>query len=116
MTGQEIIKRLKDSGIYPSVLAYQEWTEADIEIPNDIEGWEAIEKYVLNKLNLGEIKEVNSKGDREGGGDYSMKVFHFVDHNAYVKITGFYSSYSGTDWDEGYQVVTPKEKVVTVFE
>lgn len=68
------------------------------------------------KSAFGEIEEVNSEGDREDGGDYSEKVFHFKEHGIYVKITGSYSSYEGTEWDYDWSQVTPKEKTITVYE
>jgi hypothetical protein len=87
-----------------------------------------IENLIINnggveKLVDGELDEiipayeiVDKKGDREGGGEYSMKVFHFKEANVFLKVTGFYSSYHGTDWNEEIEEVKPVEKTVTVYE
>lgn len=68
-----------------------------------------------NLLGLGEIEEVHLVGDREGGGDYSCKVFHFKQHNVYIKIEGYYSSYNGTDWNDNLYEVVPQEKKIIVY-
>ena len=65
---------------------------------------------------IGKVKEISSVGDKEGGGEYSEKVFYFEKHNVYLKVTGFYSSYNGTDWNNDWTEVFPKEKLITVYE
>jgi len=65
---------------------------------------------------LGKVEIVSSKGDREGGGSYAEIVFHFKDHNVYLRVTGYYSSYHGTDWEEDWTEVFPREKTITVYE
>lgn len=65
---------------------------------------------------LPEYKTVYSKGDCEGGGDYSEYVYHFIEADVYLQVTGHYSSYEGTDWNEKYTQVFPKEKQITVYE
>lgn len=78
----------------------------------------AYEDYDANNLELGEIEEIHQEGG-EGQGDHWESVKHFKDHNIYIKVTGFYSSYNGTDfyneWDCCSEVV-PKEKTITVYE
>ena len=65
---------------------------------------------------LGLSPIVDTKGDVSGGGEDSRVVRHFVDHDIHIMITGFYSSYNGTDWDEGYTEVKPVLKTITIFE
>lgn len=69
-------------------------------------------------LGLGEIKEVAQHGGEDEGSDwYSVK--HFVDHNVYIKVSGWYSSYNGTDFDGDWECceqVTPQEKTITVYQ
>lgn len=94
MTATEIIEKLKeeyDVNYFP------------YELENDTKTW-------------GDVEEVDSQGDYEGGGDFAMKVLFFKDHNVYIRQTGFYSSYNGTDWNDDYREVFPKEKTITVFE
>lgn len=94
MTAEEIIKLISEKDLSVYDLEEQDGT----------------------KEAFGEIEVVDEKGDCEGGGDYSMKVFHFKDHNCFIKVTGFYSSYNGTDWDSDWKEVAPKEKLITVYE
>jgi len=70
----------------------------------------------LKYLGLGEVIEVEQVGgEGEGSTWYSIK--YFKDHNVYIKISGYYSSYEGTEFDEGYgEEVKPVERTVTIFE
>ena len=89
-------------------------------------------KDKIEKIGLGQIAEedfnvkdinenfsaedfnlVYAEGGGEGDGDYAERVFQH--ENVFVKITGYYSSYEGTDWDE-ISEVQPKQKTVTVYE
>jgi hypothetical protein len=73
-------------------------------------------KYNQEKVGLGTIAEVHSEGNKEGGGEYSEIVYHFVDYDVYLRITGFYTSYNGTDWNDNWTEVFPQEKTITVYE
>lgn len=94
MNGQEIIEKLNELGIYGSEFAYELDSHED----------------------LGNAPIIHSEGDREGGGDYSCVVRHFEDHNVYIQVTGYYSSYNGTDWDSEFSEVKPVERTVTFYE
>lgn len=72
--------------------------------------------HYRESVGLGTIAVVNSVGDKEGGGEYSEIVYNFVDYGVYLKITGFYSSYNGTDWNDDWTEVFPQEKMTTVYE
>jgi hypothetical protein len=89
---------LTKHGISASDLAYENFD--DIENADEV---------------IGKRKLVHKEGDCEGGGDHSEKVFYFEKFDCYVMVTGYYSSYNGTDWDE-WQKVKPKEKTITVYE
>jgi len=65
---------------------------------------------------FGEAPIVDEEGDCQGGGNYSMVVRHFKNLGVYVRQTGFYSSYKGTDWNNDFTIVKPVEKIITVFE
>lgn len=70
------------------------------------------------ELGLGEVKEVDQYGG-EGEGENWWSVKHFVDHNVFIKVSGFYQSYNGTEFYNGWEEcseVKPVEKVVTVYE
>lgn len=73
-----------------------------------------------DKLGLGKIVEMEdgSKGGSDRGSDY-RRVFHFVDHNVYLEISGFYSSYDGVDfsgdWEDCSKEVRPYQEMITVY-
>jgi hypothetical protein len=61
---------------------------------------------------------VHSVGGHEGAGEHAERVFEH-DNNGekiFVKIEGYYSSYEGTEWESSIDLVTPREKVITVYE
>lgn len=67
---------------------------------------------------IGECIEVDSHGG-EGQGEDWHSVKFFPDHNVYLKVEGFYQSYNGTEFYNGWGdcfEVTPKEKVIIVYE
>ena len=77
----------------------------------------ADEDYDKEDLGLGEIVEVHQEGGEEQGSHWES-VKHFKDHDVYIKVTGYYSSYNGTafgGWGDCSHV-TPQEKVITVYE
>lgn len=64
-----------------------------------------------------EIEEAATGG--EGKGENWNRVFHFKDHNVYIKVHGYYSSYNGTEFDDGWDCcsqVVPTQKTITVYE
>jgi hypothetical protein len=65
------------------------------------------------------LEVVESEGGYEGGGESASRVFAIVnsrdDRLGYFKITGFYSSYNGTEWDDEIEVVYPHEVLVTQY-
>lgn len=119
MTGKEIVARLEEFfGDNVHAYAYGNYTEAetfDYEAHKELD-WKEREVECLKQLGLGEIKEVDSYGG-EGQGETWYVVNHFVDHDVYIRTDGFYSSYNGTDFDEGFgSEVRPISKTITVFE
>lgn len=66
---------------------------------------------------IGEMVEVDQHGG-EGEGEDWWSVKHFPKHNIYVKVSGFYQSYNGTDFDgwEDCKEVKPQTKTITVYE
>lgn len=66
---------------------------------------------------IGTWTEVDQHGG-EGEGDDWWSVKYFRDHNIYIKIYGYYTSYEGTTFDRGiecYSEVIPKEETVIVY-
>ena len=78
----------------------------------------ANEDFNSDELGLGNCKLISSQTGDIDNTSYAHKVFLFEDHNAYIKIRGWYSSYSGMcEWDDSdYLVVEPKEKTITIWE
>ena len=78
----------------------------------------AYEDYNEQKLNLGEIKEVHQTGGEDEGSHWES-VKHFIDHDVYISVVGYYSSYDGTDFYDGWNCcseVRPVERIVTFYE
>lgn len=95
-------------------------TEEIITIINSIEDstytcLDEVEDDDYSKYGLGVIKIVEENGGYEGGGDDATRVFHFVDHEVFLRINGSYSSYEGTEWDDNFEIVEPKEVLVTQY-
>ena len=65
---------------------------------------------------LGTFKQVRIKGG-EGEGERWYSVKYFPKHDIYIKTIGYYQSYSGVEFYEGYgKIVKPKKKTITVYE
>jgi hypothetical protein len=64
-------------------------------------------------------KVVYANGGGEGGGDHVERVLSIIDEKDeaiyHLRITGFYSSYNGTDWDDEWEEVEPYEVTVTKY-
>lgn len=66
--------------------------------------------------NIGMWEEKENKGG-EGEGDHRHVVYFFEDHDVFIKLDGYYTSYDGTSWDsmsEAYAVL-PQQEVITVY-
>jgi hypothetical protein len=79
----------------------------------------AYEDYDETSLNLGNIKEVYHEGGEDQGSHWES-VKYFEDHDVYISVVGYYTSYDGTDfyngWDGCCSEVRPIEKIVTFYE
>lgn len=86
------------------------------EIIKDL-GVSSVAREDFNKEDL-DMELVHSQGGYEGDGEYAERVFEHDNggEKIYIKITGFYSSYNGTDWDSDFEQVQPKQKTITVYE
>jgi hypothetical protein len=91
---------------------------------------EKVKQYCENKVEdfawlssrehegLGNVVAVDSTGGEDRGSDWS-RVLHFTDHDIYIKISGYYSSDHGTDfedWQDAVKEVRPKQQTITVYE
>lgn len=147
LTGEEILEKIENSGLSISEYAHEGVSDIDFfeDYSDELKvhiakvkelNWsdrKQYEKLVLEGARLidmqkkefeaagspkivGEVKEIEQYGGEDMGSTwYTIK--HFVDHGVYIKTEGYYQSYNGTDFHEGYgQVVTQKQKTITVFE
>lgn len=64
---------------------------------------------------IGISKEVDSYGGEEQGSEW-YSVRYFPEHDVYIKIEGWYSSYEGTYFDDSeYLEVFPTEIIVKKY-
>jgi hypothetical protein len=98
MTAQEILEKLPEIFEDVSEFAYEEdWTDDD-------------------NTGIGDFKEITQYGG-EGKGEEWYSIKYFPKHDIYIRVDGFYTSYNGTDFEEGWgQEVKPVTKTVTVYE
>ena len=76
------------------------------------------ERYTNHEVTsaVGRFTVVERSGGSVEGDDCSF-VIQFIDHNVFVKITGYYDSYEGIDYSESeFLEVVPKEKIITTYE
>ena len=105
MNFQEIKSKLDELEITPEQLAYQDFDDNEQDVDD-----------VVFKETFGEIEEVTQEGG-EGEGEEWYTVILFKDHGVYIRINGYYSSSEGTNFDDSeFLEVTPKEKIITVYE
>lgn len=64
---------------------------------------------------IGQIEMVKEWGG-EGEGEKIGYVFHFLSHNVYMRIDGYYQSHYGSEWDNDPYEVKPQAQQVTVYE
>lgn len=79
--------------------------------------YEIIRRLSRQKNNLNWV-EVDQYGG-EGQGDSWWSVKYFPEHNVYIKVDGWYQSYNGTEFCDGWDCcseVFPVEKTITVYE
>lgn len=93
MNFEELTAKINEIGV--SAIAHEDFTKEELD-----------------------MELVHSEGGHEGEGEYAERVFEHVngDEKIYIKITGFYSSYHGTDWDSDFEKVEPVQKTITVYE
>lgn len=107
MTAVEIISEFEKQEVSVEEFAYGDVGE---NTPNE-DG-----KSVTMIENIGKMVEVDQHGGSDEGSNwYSIKFF--PDHDIYLKVSGWYSSYNGTDFDgwESVKQVTPAKETVTVY-
>lgn len=99
----------------PSFWMYEDVYTSIEEINNAIGkyGFECSQEFKDEIAKLGNIKMVENFGG-EGKGDDYYKVYHFIDHDVYIKFQGWYASHQGSEYEEMYEV-RPKEVTTTQY-
>ncbi len=96
MTSQEILEQITELELHGN-------TELTYEIGGEIEG---IGNWVQTQ-----------QGGGEGQGDRVYVVIHFPEHDVYLRMDGTYESYDGYEWQGSFwRIVTPQQKIITVYE
>lgn len=72
------------------------------------------QEFIEKIKELGPIKLVHRYGG-EGRGDEYWKVYHFINHDVYIKFDGFYQSYEGAEYKEMFEV-KPVEVTKTEYQ
>lgn len=95
LTGDQILELIKEKKI--------SW--------NDLgKGYVDWEEY-----GFGKVKTVDEYGG-EGMGEKYYHVYHFVDHDVYIRIDGYYQSYNGAEFENAPYEVKPVERTVIFYE
>lgn len=63
---------------------------------------------------------VERVGGREGSGEHTHSIMSMINAATgelmgYIRMTGTYNSYDGTEWDDAFVEVEPREVMVTKF-
>jgi len=76
-----------------------------------------IAKDTQDFLTANNLSIVLSEGGHEGDGEHVERVFKYngETEDTFFRISGFYSSYEGTEWDEDIVQVYPHEVTITVY-
>lgn len=112
MTYKEIKEKLKEVGL--KAQHFGDFAYQGECISYDEETGEETEYDVMGILteNFGNVQIADTSYFHDGYECWT--VYHFVDHNIYMKFTGYFSSYDSTEWSGGKQVF-PEEKTIIVF-
>jgi len=119
----EIIEKIKE--VYSDVSEFAYNDSYSVKIPEDFEPENKeyklretrLDNY-LTHIGVGKFREVDQYGG-EGQGEDWWTVHYFEDHDIYIRVDGFYQSYNGTEFYDGWDCckeVRPKEKTITIYE
>ena len=98
MNFKEIVEKLDQLEVSKDEFAHEDWDRKVI------------------KETFGEVKEVFHKGGSGQGEEWSV-VRYFADHDVYIRLDGFYTSYDGANFDDDeYFEVFPQTKTITIYE
>lgn len=119
MTYQKIIEKLKELGITPEYLnAYTEGYYEDDDDDDD----DGLKTKFFEEIKIkipevfGQVEAISY--DRSIDGQDKRFVFHFVDHNVFVGVDIWYSSYEGYGWEDepDFMELTPFKREKVIFD
>lgn len=119
MNFSKLKKAILEIGV-SSVVNYLENGEIYDDYDDDEEekSGESKEDQLIKEIEALGLVLVHEVGGNSGDGEDVERIFVHRDKNdgnIYIKITGFYSSYEGTEWDEEIQRVMPETHTVTIY-
>lgn len=77
-----------------------------------------IDEFDDNIEGIGPCNQIEHFGG-EGKGDTYYDIFHFPEQDIYIKVEGWYTSYHGVDYSDGWSCcrqVKPAQKTIVVYE
>ena len=81
-----------------------------------IENSSEISQNMRNFLDAVGTVSISENGKLNHGNTFKT-VYYFEDHDVYLSINGWYSSFLGMDFEDAeIKEVTPKQKTITIFE
>lgn len=113
MKFQEILEKINE--YYTKLDEENEGDDSWIYEFTDIENSSQHEEL---QKSVGVFKKIEHYGG-EGDGSTYYDVYHFLDHDIYVKVSGYYQSHNGVDYYDGlesFQEVKPVTKSVVFYE
>jgi hypothetical protein len=120
-TYSEIIEVLKSNFKNINYFIDEWFYEDEDELDDDEKELSNNDKHKLVKSILGEWTEIHVSGGCDKGSDW-VSVYYFQDHDIYLRVNGYYSSYEGvefndTSWDtKEIKEVRPKEVIKVIYE
>ena len=123
LTFEEILNQVKNDFESVSEFAHGGYDYITVpkefmpELDSDYESRKQRRLEYQKTLPIGEVKTVDQHGGEGEGEDWYI-VYHFVNHDVYVRVNGWYQSYHGTEFDgwDSCSEVRPKERMVTFYE
>jgi hypothetical protein len=112
LEAQKVRKEFRDKHIINN-----KWEEGKVEEYNNLPSEYDIIRNLWKEKNGLNWKEIEQQGgEDEGSNWYSIK--YFKDHDIYIKVSGWYQSHHGTDFNgwEDCREVKPQQKTITVYE
>lgn len=87
------------------------------ELDSDYESRKQRREEYLKTTKFGTVNVADQQGG-EGEGEEWYIVYHFVDHDVYIRVDGWYQSYYGTEFDgwDSCSEVRPQQRMVTFYE